>query len=326
MISFLIIAAGLTGLVIGSGWAVKGARALAKRAGISPMVIGLTVLSIGTSLPEIATNVAVGWKLSQGGSSSGIAVSNIVGSCLSQITLLIGVTALIGTMTCRRRVLWIDGSMVLAAAICMWLVCRDGTTATGEAILLISLYITYVSVAIWRGKRDESADPPTENDESDNHATPLSLRKAVGLVIIGLALVTFSADQVVRHGIELARNVGISESFIGIWIGVGTGLPELTVAVRAIRVSSGTMSLGNLLGSNITDPLLSFGSGALVHEMNIGSAVLRLDFPFWIGATVIMLLIAHLGLKIDRVRGAILVGLFLLFILVRLWRPEITIT
>ncbi len=311
MWTLLIVVAALAGLVVGSGWTVRGARTLAQRAGWSPMMIGLTVISIGTSLPEISTNLAAGWNLVGGVPASGIAVGNIVGSNLSQITLLLGIVGFSATLGWTQRSFRWDGTMVLAAAVLMWLVCADGIATRGEGVLLIGASGGYVFSVWWR--REPSPEPGTGTDAAGGPG----LARSGLLILFGLALVTLSAHLCVAYGVAFARDLGIGEEVIGLWVGVGTGLPELTVSLRAIREGEGSLSLGNLLGSNITDPLLSFGAGVCVHDMTVSDTVLRFDFPYWLAATAIALLLLRRKLDLLRGEAVALIALFVVFVALR---------
>ena len=152
MVGHMILALlGLAGLVFGSSIAVKGAMNLATRWRVSPMVVGLTITSIGTSIPEIATNLTAAVTSATGTDASGIAMGNIVGSNLSQITLLLGVTAMFATITVPKRALLRDGGMLIVALIAMFLACLDGEVARWEGgvlILLFALYFYVRSLAI----------------------------------------------------------------------------------------------------------------------------------------------------------------------------------
>lgn len=311
MWAFLIVIASVVGLMIGSDWTVRGASALARRAGWSPMMIGLTVISIGTSLPEIGTNVASGLDLLGGVETSGLAVGNIVGSNLSQITLLLGVIGFNATLVWSRRSFRWDGVMVLVAAVLMWLVCVDGTASRGEGVLLVAAYVAYLVSVWWRGEAGPT--PPAESSPG------LGLVAAFVMIALGLALVTICADQCVHHGVAFARELGVGEDVIGLGVGVGTGLPELTVSLRAIRAGEGGLSLGNLLGSNITDPLLSFGVGVCVHPMTVSATVLRFDFPFWLAATGVALLLLRRRFNLTRPEAAGLISVFAAFVVLRWW-------
>lgn len=311
MLELFLVVLGIAGLAIGSGYVVRGALAIAQRLGLSPLVVGLTITSIGTSLPEIATNIAVGADILSGVPASGIAVGNVIGSCLSQITLLLAVAGLVGTLTCPRRSLRRDGAMLVIALLAMFACSIDGTISRFEGGLLVSAYAVYlvVVVVLERQWADVDAQEPAGDD--------LSLGRAVGLLAIGLVIVTASADLAVENAVAVARAMGVGASLIGLGVGFGTGLPELTVSLRAMNAQSGTLGLGNLIGSNITDPLLSAGLGALVAPMLVPPVAIFFDFPFWMAASGVALLLLFNHLDLNRRESGVLLIVFGLFVWVR---------
>lgn len=311
MLALFLVVLGIAGLAIGSGYVVRGALAIAQRLGLSPLVVGLTITSIGTSLPEIATNIAVGADILSGVPASGIAVGNVIGSCLSQITLLLAVAGLVGTLTCPRRSLRRDGAMLVIALLAMFACSLDGTISRFEGGLLVSAYVVYlvVVVVLERQWADVEGDEPAAED--------LGLGRAVGLLAIGLIIVTASADLAVENAVAVARAMGVGASLIGLGVGFGTGLPELTVSLRAMNARSGTLGLGNLIGSNITDPLLSAGLGALVAPMLVPPVAIFFDFPFWMAASGVALLLLFNHLDLNRRESGVLLIVFGLFVWVR---------
>lgn len=309
----VLIVAGLIALAWGSDQAVGGARTIARRLGVSPLVIGLTLTSIGTSLPEIATNLAAGIATRGGADASGIAVGNIVGSNLSQITLLMGIVGLAGPMVLPRRALLRDGGMVMVALLLMFGVVADGRATQVEAALLVASYVVYLVVVLVQERKHPS--PETTGDTEPARASGISLAVRTGG---GLTLVVAGAHLVVSNGVVVARAFGVDEAIVGLMVGLGTGLPELVVSLRALRSGAGAMSLGNLLGSNITDPLLSFGIGALVADVAVDPITLRLDFPMWILATAVALLALHDRLELTRTEAVTLLLLFVFWMYLRL--------
>jgi cation:H+ antiporter len=306
--ALVYIILGLVGLIGGSGIAVSGARALARALRLSPLVIGLTFAAIGTSLPEIATNVGVAVNTLNGFPAADIAVGNIVGSCLSQITLLLGVTAMFSPQTIERTLLRRDGGMVCLALAAMFLVCLDGTAQRWEGVALIVVYVAYLAY-VWR------SEPRQPESEVEEKTTPWlnALQTA-----IGIGVVVISADLIVEGGVTLARASGANELTIGLAVGVATGLPELALSLRAVRDNAAGLAVGNLLGSNITDPLLSFGLGAVVAPVNVVPEVLWLDFPTWAVMTGLGLALLGVGAGLGRIRGGILIGCFLVYLVFRI--------
>ena len=132
-----------------------------------------------------------------------------------------------------------------------------------------------------------------------------------------MALVVFSADTLVGQGVEIARETGLSDNVIGQLVGLGTGLPELMVSLRAVRKGETALSLGNLIGSNITDPLLSLGAGASFHALTVAPEVLRFDMPFWLFSTVAALIFMRDKRDLNRNEATVLVLMFGLFVYLR---------
>ncbi|CAN0457212.1 unnamed protein product, partial [Ectocarpus fasciculatus] len=200
----LWIILGLVGIVVGSDVALRGAEAITRRLGIPPLIVGLTLTSVGTSLPEIATNIAAGLSSAAGEDASGLLVGNIVGSCFSQITLLLGITGLAATLarpTGFRR----DGAMMLLAVGLMYAACADGTVSPLEGGALIAAYLAYVAALIVITLRQQRSDTPAP--EAASGSVVWDLARAG----VGLALVLYSADVVVGESTALARQVRISD-------------------------------------------------------------------------------------------------------------------
>jgi cation:H+ antiporter len=301
----LLILLGAVGLLIGCEIAVGAAQRIARRLGVSHLVVGLTITSVGTSLPEIATNVASAISVAGGVDASGIAVGNVIGSNLSQITLLLGVTALLSPITVPPGSLRRDGATMAAAMFVMLVTCLDGEVTRWEGAVLIGAYVAYLTWVVSTARR---GGLPADSEPLGGRLWG-DLAKALG----GLVVLVISAEVMVNSGVALAERFGLSQSLIGLGVGLGTGLPELAVALRAAMKGAGELGLGNLIGSNITDPLLSFGAGAAVYPLHVPEVALTFDFPWWIMATVVALTLMREDNAISRREGAVLVMLFLLF-------------
>ncbi|HEX54832.1 MAG: hypothetical protein DRO95_00595 [Candidatus Altiarchaeales archaeon] len=311
IIEISLILLGIVGLWIGSEIVVESSKKLARSIGISEFIIGITITSIGTSLPEISTNLAAGFSTAAGIDASGIAVGNIIGSNLSQITLLLGIAGFIATLTISRRSLRRDGTMMFLAIILMYLVCSDGYVANLEGIFLVVCYLSYLCIIVVQERVVEKLK-----------RSRMSVRETILNVLcifLGIFLIILGANSIVGNGVRVATTMNISESLIGIFVGLGTGIPELSVSVRAVARHSGRLSLGNLIGSNITDPLLSFGLGASVAGVNVSRAVLEFDFAYWTLATSIALLLLFNHLNLNKKESSILILLYLFFIYCRIF-------
>ena len=305
MLPVLLILLGVAGVLVGSDVSIAAAIRLARRFGVPPLLIGLTLTSIGTSLPEIATNVAAGMSSRAGADASGLMVGNIIGSCLSQVTLLLGLVGLTATLP-RPKSFLRDGVMMMLAAGLMLAVCFDGVARPIEGVVLMAVYFAYLVVLI-RGTPREDA----KEEEGGN------LLRDLAAVFGGLMVVVFCADLVIDQAIALAQALGTPDVVIGLILGLGTGIPELTVAIQAARKGSTDLGLGNLIGSNITDPLLSFSAGVVIHEVTVTRDILTFDFPVWIGVSALALWFIHTHERLSRTESGLLVTLFFGYLGVR---------
>jgi cation:H+ antiporter len=305
---------GLLGLWFGSDLAVDAAKKIAAKLGISDLIVGLTIASIGTSLPEIFTNVMAGIKISQGIdplASSGIAIGNIIGSNLGQITIILGIVGFIATLELTKKSLRRDGLMMLLALFLMYFAAMDGYVSRIEGIFLALVYVLYIIILIKQEKIVSKVRTKSRGEKSGILINCL-------LSLVGLIIVIIAADLIISNGINLTKDMHISSSLIGIFVGLGTSLPELSVSIKAVMRKSGRLSLGNLIGSNITDPLFSFGLGASIAGVTVTQEVLQFDFVFWMISTLIALLLLFNHLNINRKESSILILLYAMFIYFRI--------
>ncbi len=317
MFELIILILGLGCLYYGSDIIVNSSKKIAHKLKISQTLIGLTIISIGTSIPEIMTNLFSGYKVSQGVQASGIAIGTNLGSDITQITLVLGITALLGTMYATKDTLRRDGKMILFSIIAVFIVgYTDFKITIVEAIGLLILYILYLYKVAKNEKFIKSA-------AFHKHHSPIG--KELFKFGIGLTILLVASKYVVESALSLSSQWGVAQSFIGIMIvGVGTALPELSTAIRAITKKAGDLSIGTLLGSNITDPMLSLPLGAIMAGsigLNFDKNLLFFDIPFWFCASIIALYLLKRNMKIgqdDKKEGYILIGLYLIFITVKI--------
>lgn len=258
---FLIFILGLAALLWGAERLVDSAKDLAKKLGVNPLIIGLTVLSIGTSLPEIATSIA-----SFVTGHADIAMGNIIGSELVQITLILGIVAMIRPVDAKRKELIFYGVSMIVAVLLALLVILDGTIVWYEGLLLSVSYGIFLYFVVKNDKYEKTVEVHTTNT-----------KKMYFYIVLGTALTIVGAKLLVMSTVELSRFFGVSEYIISVYlVGFGTSLPELVVSGIAAYKKQFSMSVGNLLGSNITDPTLSFGIGALfVGSANIAGVAIQ---------------------------------------------------
>jgi len=318
IIPILLLLTGIIFLWFGSDLVVEAAKKLAKKFNISHALIGLTIISIGTSLPEIFTNILSGIKNIKGIEASGVAIGTNIGSCLTQITLILGVTALIGTMYTTKKILYRDGIMVLVAIAAMFFFGLNGWVSRLEGIILIVGYFIYLFFISKDAKIVQNIRAEMHSHKIEEINPFISMT----LICVGIGLLIFGSKFVVDNALQIANRFGLAQSFIGVMIiGVGTCLPELSTALKGILKDAHAISLGTLIGSNITDPMFSLGSGALISGFFVEKNLLLFDIPFWFFATVIALLLLKRNMKIgkeDRKEGIMLILLYIIFVFIKI--------
>jgi len=308
----LIMIGGLVGLWMGSNLIVESGKAIAHRLGVSEMLIGLTIVSIGTSLPEIMVSLFSGAK-----GASDVAIGTMVGSCLAQITLILGVSGLIHTIKADKKALRIDGSMLLISIVLFWFVLfTGGHMSRLEAVFLILVYIGYL---IYTTKHDNLSVQAEDRGEHEPQGYPFGVRLL--FLAIGIGILIISADIVLNGAVSIARAYGLSESFVGIMIiGTATCLPELSTAITGALKKAPGIAIGTLIGSNITDPLLSTSVGALFNGFETDMSLIKFDIPFWFLSSVVALLLLHRKrLTLNRGEASILVAIYAVFAYIKLF-------
>ena len=247
--------AGLGLLLFGADRTVRAAAELALYYGVSAFFIGVTVISIGTSIPEMTTSV---YAATYG--AGDLVVGNIVGSETAQITLAVGIVALISPISATRRNVLVYGGAMVLAMIIMILTLEDGIVRS-EGFLMMLAYAIFVHDLYSNEGGEEVTDEVAEEREPPERALPQ--------IAGGILLVVVGGHLMVTNGVEIARLVGIPEYLVGLLTGLGTTAPEIAVAGIAARGGEGGISVGSLLGSNITDPVFSLGVGALVADVAV---------------------------------------------------------
>jgi len=286
-LSLLLLSLALALLVISADFFVKGAKGLANRAGVSELIIGLTIVSIGTSIPEILVSSVSALKSVNDPQAADLAIGGIFGSVLVQITLCLGVVVLFKGMSIRPSWLKRDGiTMLLSIFLLSFFVYSgDGLTRI-EGLILVTLYLIYIMWLLIHRKEIREDELTGKSIEVDPNSFNWTTTAYISMIALGLFLAVFAAQHLVSTASDLAVSMKIPQSVIGTTvIGLGTSLPELTIALMAVRRSEG-VAIGTLIGSNITDPLFSIGIAALINPLSISETPSQL-LDYIIPATII---------------------------------------
>ncbi len=305
MIFFLILG-GLVALVVGGEWLVRGASKLAAALGVSPMVIGLTVVAFGTSTPELAVSL----KAALAGNAD-IAVANVVGSNIFNVLFILGVSALISPLVIHSQMIKREVPIMIGVSALLWAFSYGGVLSRVEGILL---FVGIFAYTFWlvreaRLKKKENAELKREFEqefEDQKLKTRSPLWSSVGWVVAGLGVVMLGADWLVEGAVTLAKSLGVSDTVVGLTIvAAGTSLPEVMASVIATIKGERDIAVGNVVGSNIYNILAILGlSSAIVPDgLNVNASMLGFDYPAMLGVALVCWPIFKTGSRISRAEG-----------------------
>ena len=306
---------GLVALIAGAELLVRGASRLAISFGISPLVVGLTVVALGTSSPELA--VSIGAALS---GQADIALGNVVGSNIFNVLLILGLSASIGALVVAQQLIRLDVPLMIGVSILPLLFGLDGKIGRLDGLLLFAGIVAYVVFAIHQSRK-ETQQVAAEYDREFGQGGQMGPRQVViqiALVIAGLALLVVGARWLVNGAVAMARSLGLSELIIGMTvIAAGTSLPEVATSVIASLRGERDIAVGNVVGSNIFNILAVLGltAAAAPDGVTVPSSALRFDIPFMIAVSVACLPIFFTGYRIARWEGVLFLGYYVAYTL-----------
>jgi cation:H+ antiporter len=308
---YLQLAVSLLLLVLGGETLVRGAVATAARLGVSPLLIGLTLVGFGTSTPELITSIEAAIV-----GSPGIAVGNIVGSNIANILLILGIAALIHPIAISRGAFYRDGSVAMLAAIACVAVCLSGSLQPLAGIFLILLLAGYI-VYCYRSERVVAGAPASavEPGLAVPGSTSMRLPVALALFAGGLALTMLAAHMLVSSVIAIGAAAGISETVLGVTVvAVGTSLPELVTSVLAAWRRQPDIAFGNIVGSNIYNVFGILGITAIVEPIPVPPELLDADVWVMLGATALLLWFSLTGWRLSRIEGSLFLSGYIAYL------------
>lgn len=311
MTDWYSIAGGLVLLTIGAELLIRGATALARQFGVSELLIGLTLVGFGTSTPELVSSVQAALA-----GSPGVAVGNVVGSNIANILFILGLSAAIAPFAVDQKAFRRDGFVCLAATLAAIGVSMTGEFGRIAGLAFLAAITTYIVYAFLSERRDPGS-PLTEKHVAD--AATVQGPKAAWLDILmalaGLSLLVIGARFLVTGSINIAANLGVSETIIGLTIvAVGTSLPELVTSVMAAFRGKSGLALGNVVGSNIYNLFGILGLTAVIHPVAAPREIVAFDNWVMLAATLLMMLFAMSKNRISRAEGAMMAAGYVAYI------------
>lgn len=321
MMDFLILLLGLAILIIGGEFLVKGAVGFSNKLKISPLIIGMTVVAFGTSAPELIVSVESALN-----GNSGIAIGNVVGSNIVNLTLVLGITVLIFPLIADKQSKRVDFPMMLFASLLFYYFAIDGMISFSDGVILFSvliIFLVYIITNIKRKKRKKehhhNKHKHDDDDDDEIKKIKLPLWKSFVFLTIGLTGLFYGAGWFVEGAVGIAEyflsNNPDKDIIIGVTVvAFGTSAPELVASTVAAYRKQTDISLGNLIGSNIFNIFAVVGLAAIVKPIEVSKTAIDFDMVWMIIVAVLMAFILLVGKKIGRLKGAILVITYIIYI------------
>ncbi len=312
-ISIAAILAGFVLLVWGADRFVYGAAATARNLGVPTLVIGLTVVGFGTSAPEILVSIMAAFN-----GNPGLAVGNAIGSNITNIGLVLGVTALVTPLMVNSGTLRREFPMMLLVSLLALVLVLDLTLSTLDSLVLL-FGLVFMLVWLIRIAKYKKFPEPMQS-EYEREIPIISLKKAVFWTVFGLIILLLSSRMLVYGAINIATMLGVSDLIIGLTVvAIGTSLPELAASVMSALKKEHDIAIGNILGSNMYNLLAVLGVPGLIAPISLDPEVLNRDFVFMIGLSIALFIFAY-GIKgpgrINRLEGFVLLGVYVSYIVI----------
>ena len=303
----LLFVVGLVLIIKGGDWFVDSAVFIANLTGIPKFIIGATIVSVATTLPELTVSVTgvIDGELD-------LAVGNAVGSVTANIGLIMGISLVCIPAVIKRSQFWLKGTLMSAAALLLWILCKDGTLHMLPSFALFALLAVYVWDNIRDAKNDVGSDEREIVDKKD-------LPKQLVMFFIGIAAIVCGSKLLIEYGSELALLLGVPSAIIGVtMVAIGTSLPELITTLTAIRKRESSMSIGNIIGANIIDlamiqPICSVVSDG---KLTIAEQSYALDMPICFAMTLIAVLPPLIKGKLYRWQGILMLALYAVYVVI----------
>ena len=314
MLDFIFLFGGIALIILSANWLVNGASSLAKKFGISDIVIGLTIVAFGTSSPELTVNVFSAIK-----GSTDIAIGNVLGSNIANIFLILGISSIIYPLVIQSNTTWKEIPLSLLAALVLGIIANDqlidDQLATGgnfvgrtDGLVLLSFFVIFLVYSIEIARSQDSSEESTK---------VIPVWKSIGMVLVGLIGLYFGGQYLVQGAVNIATEIGMSERIIGLTIvAIGTSLPELSTSVVAAYKKKTDIAIGNIVGSNIFNIFFILGITAVIQPLPF-KQTMNLDILVTILASLLLFFttITLQRRKIDRLEGVVFVILYVSYII-----------
>lgn len=308
ILSAILIVVGFVLLIVGADVLVDGSSGIAKKFHIPEIIIGLTIVSIGTSMPELFVSITSALE-----GHSDMAIGNIIGSNLSNLLLILGLSATIKPVVFQKETRLYEIPMCLAVTVILMVFCNTGSgISRAEAIALMVLFCVFIGYTIYMGKKESQKDIlEIQTEENKNNSSI----KNIILIILGILGLKFGGDLVVNNALNVANYFNLSEKLISLTIlAIGTSLPELVTSVTAAIKGNSDIAIGNIIGSNIFNILLIIGTSSIITPI-VYNSTYNFDFSVLLISTLILSLFPVIPPKneMSRFNGIVYLAIYVLY-------------
>jgi len=308
-INAVLTIVGLIMLCFGGNWLVTGGVSIAKKFGISSLIIGMTVVAYGTSTPELAASIAAA------GTHTDLILGNVVGSNISNIGMVIGISAILVPIAAAKSTIRKEVPIMIGVSVLIIALSIDGEISQYDGILLIGGLVAF-TVYTFRSAKKQRQESTNDSKDSKKNV----YLKAIGLIAIGIVLLAVGAKLTVDNAVIIAQSFGVPERIIGLTvIAIGTSLPELITSIIAIRKGHHDIGIGNIIGSNIYNILMIMGISSTIAGVAVMSEV-YVDYAVMIGFSLVLLAVMKSGL-VKRPMGVLLVIAYIVYLGITLFMP-----
>ncbi|MEM7799324.1 MAG: calcium/sodium antiporter [Chloroflexota bacterium] len=301
---------GVIFLIVGAEGLVRGASRLATSFGISPLVVGLTVVALGTSSPELAVNLNAALS-----GQAGIALGSVIGSNIFNVLLILGISAMIIPLTVSEQLIRLDVPLMIGLSVTVFLMGLDGEIGRFDGLILLTAVVSYTAYLIIQSRREEAAKEAAQPSDAEEEPSS-SWYVNVGMLVGGFALLVLGSRWLVEGAVTFATFLGVSELIIGLTIvAAGTSLPEVVTSIIAAFRGERDIAVGNAVGSNIFNLTAVIGTASVVSPVGIevSPAIIQFDFPILMAVAFACLPIFFTEGTISRWEGALFFGYYLAY-------------
>jgi cation:H+ antiporter len=308
-LEYLLLIGGFIVLIIGGEALVKGAVSLALKLNISPLVVGMTIVSFGTSAPELLVSLEAATT-----GHPDVSIGAVIGSNISNIGLVLGLTVLIFPIAISRDTLRIDWPLMMLASLLFFIFAQNGMIEFYEGVVFVLILLLFTGWIFLKSQKKGKAAVAEIDIEVDT-AESTSIFKDLLFLLIGFVGLFYGADWLISSVVTIATKFGISEKLISVTVvAFGTSLPELVTSCTAAYRKETDISIGNLIGSNVFNILAILGITSIVEPISVSDSINQFDVYYMLGVSILIFPLMYFGRKIGRLKGVLLVLVYFIYI------------